>query len=100
MLKNHDKYQICKLLDDQIRIIGLPLDEFIPVASIMLLAFILKMAIWGVIGGGIILMLVRIAKRGHGSGWLFYKIFWYAPAVIFKAFLFKTPASSLRHWLY
>lgn len=99
MANNQDKYQICKLLDNQIRVIGLPLDEFIPIAIVVVAAFILKIAVWGVILGAVLLIALRSAKKGQGTGWLFNKFFWYAPAVIFKTFLLKTPPSLMRHWL-
>ena len=96
-MKNLDKYAICKLLDQEKRIIGLPLDEFIPALVIGIFFLISGVPILSVFVGAAWVFALRLLKKGQGSGFLLRQIFWFSPSAIFK-FLTMTPASFKRHW--
>ncbi|EOF6005428.1 type IV conjugative transfer system protein TraL, partial [Salmonella enterica] len=66
-----DKYRFPKTLSEQNRIIGLPLDEAIPAAVVLLWGFFTKKYLFSLIIAAVIWQLIRAAKRGKSSRWLY-----------------------------
>src|SRR3989338_9717680 len=92
-------YVVCKTLDQPICIIGLPLDEFLITTVIAGFFFIIGKLILSMVIGLLTVILLRIMKRGQGSGWLINVFYWYLPQKLSKAFIRYTPASKNREWI-
>lgn len=92
-------YIVCKTLDQPARIIGLPMDEFILMAIVSSVFFILGKPILAMILGLLTIISIRVMKRGQGSGWLINIIYWYMPDFMLKAFIRFTPPSHKREWI-
>lgn len=94
------KYQIMKTIDAPFRLFGLTLDEAIPaVASIVVFGFVFRQMLIGVIATAVVLIVMRILKRGKSGGFLLNAIYWQLPGVVFGAYLKRTPQSSNRHFI-
>ncbi|OGT34146.1 MAG: type IV conjugative transfer system protein TraL [Gammaproteobacteria bacterium RIFCSPHIGHO2_02_FULL_39_13] len=92
-------YIVCKTLDQPVRVIGLPLDEFILMAAISGIFFMLGKPVLAAFLGLMTIIALRIMKKGQGSGWLLNVCYWYLPEIFLKAFLRFTPASHKREWI-
>jgi conjugal transfer pilus assembly protein TraL len=92
-----DQYKICKYLDEQYRIIGLPLDEFIPLAIILVMSFLFKLLIVGILLMVVCWRLMRHFKKGMGSAALLVSIYWHmcGSQAAFRAL----PDSTKRYWV-
>lgn len=92
-------YVVCKTLDQPERIIGLPLDEFF-ITAILCGIFIFMGKLILAMGVAIItVVLMRVMKKGQGSGWILNVFYWYFPQSLTKAFIRFTPASHHREWI-
>jgi len=99
-MSKEDKYYICKKIDEQKRYFGLPLDEFVPIALVLLIGFLVGRFITGFVIAGGIFLAIRHFKKGQGSSWLLNMAYWYLPLHLLQGALFKkTPPSFLRNWL-
>ena len=92
-------YIVCKTLDQPVRIVGLPLDEFIITIVLSGIFFMLGKLILSMVVALLCIILLRLIKRGQGSGWLLNILYWYMPNVIIKTILRFTPASNHREWI-
>ena len=92
-------YVVCKTLDQPIRIIGLPLDEFVITAIFSGFFIVVGKLILSMVVALISIILLRLMKRGQGSGWLINIFYWYLPQKLSKAFIRHTPASRHREWI-
>lgn len=94
-----DKYRFPKTLSEQNRIIGLPLDEAIPAAVVLLWGFFTKKYLFSLIIAAVIWQLIRAAKRGKSSRWLYNWCYWYLPTELFRVVYRVIPDSSFRKWI-
>lgn len=92
-------YRFPKTLNDQAKWFGLPIDELICVIPVIGWAVWINKPIFGFIIGGFIWLLIKKAKKGKGSRWLYNLIYWYLPSFIFKGIYKKTPDSCSRQWI-
>lgn len=93
------KYRFPKTLGDQLRIIGMPLDEFIPSVPPFLIAIYYKHALGGLIFSVTMWLFIRWLKRGRGSMWLYNLLYWYLPTELFRVVYKVIPDSSFRKWI-
>lgn len=91
-------YRFPQMLTEQRRVIGLPLDEVIPVSVIVLWCIWINKPLFGFIIAGIIWFLLRKVKRGKGSRWLYNMMYWYLPTELFRVVFRHIPASNFRQW--
>lgn len=99
-MSNENKYFICKKLDEPKRYVGLTLDEFVPIALINGICFLLGSLVTGFAISGGVWLLLKHFKKGQGPGWFLNLLYWHLPLHYFQGLLFvRTPPSSLRHWL-
>ena len=96
---NKNPYRINKRVDEETRLLGLPLDESIPMLMIVLSAFLLKALLMGAVLAMICVVIIKHLKKGHGSQFLLNKLYWYCPKYIIKHHLIITPASEDRFFL-
>jgi conjugal transfer pilus assembly protein TraL len=92
-------YLVCKTLDQPVRLIGLPLDEFIPTVILGGLFFSLGKVITALVLMVLVVIAMRVMKKGQGSGWLLNLSYWYLPTWITQSFLRFVPASKHREWI-
>ncbi|EHF4936995.1 type IV conjugative transfer system protein TraL [Enterobacter hormaechei] len=97
---NHlDKYRFPKTLSEQARILGLPLDEFIPAAVFGGILMLNKSYMFGMIVAVVLWQLIRTAKRGKSSKWLYNWCYWYLPIELLRVVYKIIPDSSYRKWI-
>ncbi|EMA8656793.1 type IV conjugative transfer system protein TraL [Cronobacter sakazakii] len=98
MNREDDKYNFPETLNQQSRFIGLPLDEIIIVAPLVILGVIYNMSTVLSFIAGLLWWLVRYLKKGQGSYWLLNFCYWHLPSLIFRITFRQIPDSSFRHW--
>ncbi|HAO0314028.1 TPA: type IV conjugative transfer system protein TraL [Escherichia coli] len=94
-----EKFRFPKTLSEQNRIIGLPLDEAIPAAVLVLWGFFAKKYVFGLIIATVVWQLIRAAKRGKSSRWLYNWCYWHLPVELFRVIYRVIPDSSYRKWI-
>ncbi len=91
-----ERYQINRYLDEQRRLLGLALDECIPMIGLFVVCFFMKAMIIGLMLMALWLVLMRALKRGRGSAALFITWYWHMAG---SAQLFRgLPNSTQRVW--
>lgn len=98
MSGEEDKYYFPETLNQQERYFGLPLDEIIIVAPLIILGVLNNMSTELSIIAGLLWASVRYMKKGQGSYWLLNFCYWHLPSLLFKVTFRKIPDSSFRHW--
>lgn len=98
MSGEEDKYYFPETLNQQERYFGLPLDEIIIVAPLIILGVLNNMSTGLSIIAGLLWASVRYLKKGQGSFWLLNFCYWHLPSLLFKVTFRKIPDSSFRHW--
>lgn len=98
MSGEEDKYYFPETLNQQERYFGLPLDEIIIVAPLVILGVLNNMSTELSIIAGLLWASVRYLKKGQGSYWLLNFCYWHLPSLLFKITFRKIPDSSFRHW--
>jgi len=93
-----DKYDFTETLNQQERYFGLPLDEILIVAPLVILGVLNNMSTELSIIAGLLWALVRYLKKGQGSYWLLNFCYWHLPSALFKVTFRQIPDSSFRHW--
>ncbi|MEQ9883229.1 type IV conjugative transfer system protein TraL [Pectobacterium brasiliense] len=93
-----DKYYFPETLNQQERIIGLPVDEFIVVAPLLIAGIVYNMSTVLSVVAGLLWLLIRYLKKGQGSYWLLNFCYWRLPYFVFKITFRQIPDSSFRHW--
>ncbi|MGX5056247.1 type IV conjugative transfer system protein TraL [Enterobacter asburiae] len=93
------KFLFPKTLGEQMRVFGMPLDEFIPSVPPFLIAIWEKHALGGLIYGALAWLFVHWLKRGKGSMWLYNLLYWYLPTELFRVVYRKIPGSCFRQWI-
>ncbi|HEF0975484.1 TPA: type IV conjugative transfer system protein TraL [Escherichia coli] len=94
-----NKYRFPKTLSEQNRIIGLPLDELIPAAVVFIWGFFTRKYLFSLIIAAVIWQLIRAAKRGKSSRWLYNWCYWHLPSELFRVVYRVIPDSSFRMWI-
>ena len=94
-----ERYRFPQTLSEQTRVLGLALDEFIPAAAAMLWGFLTKKYLFGMIIAVIVWQLIRAAKRGKSSRWLYNWAYWHLPTELFRVVYRVIPDSSFRKWI-
>ncbi|MBW5870508.1 type IV conjugative transfer system protein TraL [Yersinia enterocolitica] len=94
-----NKYRFPKTLSEQNRIIGLTLDEAIPAAVPLLWGLLTKKYLFGLIIAAVLWRLIKAAKRGKSSKWLYNWCYWYLPIELFRVVYRVIPDSSFRKWI-
>ena len=97
-MSDERKYYICHLIDQQMRIVGLPVDEAVPIAVIMGLGFLFGQLVFALLAAIGFWALIRHLKKGQGSSFLFNALYWFLPGDIMSAVFKKLPSSSIRYW--
>lgn len=96
---NIDKYRFPKTLSEQTRILGLPLDEFIPAALSGGILMLNKSYMFGMVVAVVLWQAIRIAKRGKSSKWLYNWCYWHLPIELLRVVYRIIPDSSFRKWI-
>lgn len=94
-----DKYRFPKCLDEEKRVVGLPLDEAIVVIGVFLVSFYLGMTVVGIVVAAAAWMGLRHLKKGENTFFLLYMSYWTLPKEISGVLFRKTPTSKIREWV-
>ena len=93
-----DKYYFPETLNQQERYFGLPLDELLITAPLVILGVLNNMAIELTVVAALLWITVRYLKKGQGSYWLLNFCYWHLPSFLFSVTFRQIPDSSFRHW--
>ncbi|MEN4892372.1 type IV conjugative transfer system protein TraL [Erwinia billingiae] len=93
------KYRFPKTLSEQRRLLGLPLDEAIPTFPIIIWGLFAHKQLFGLVAAVAVWFLIRSAKRGKGSMWLYNLMYWHFPTLLFRTVFKVIPDSSFRQWI-
>ena len=94
-----EKYRFPKTLDQEMRILGLPPDEFIPIAILIILGVFIGQAVSLMIVAGLYWISIRECKKGQGSTFLLNLGYWHLPTELFRIVFRVIPKSHRRHYL-
>ena len=94
-----DKYRFPKCLDEEKRIVGLPIDEAIVVIGIFLVSFYMGMTVVGIVVATLSWMGLRHVKKGENTFFLLFLGYWVLPKEISGVLFMKTPTSKIREWV-
>lgn len=97
-MKN-ERYIIYHRINDPHRILGLPLDEAIPILLVTGLFWYVGAMVAGFMISAVFFVAIRHFKQGQGSGWLKSLAYWFLPDFCFRLSLSMTPASFRRFWI-
>jgi conjugal transfer pilus assembly protein TraL len=92
-------YVVPKTLDAPTRILGLPLDEFLPAMLFLVYFFLSGKTVLFILTPILTVVVIRMIKQGQGSAWLINLCHWYLPKCLMQSFLRKTPASENREYI-
>ncbi|QCR38918.1 type IV conjugative transfer system protein TraL [Nissabacter sp. SGAir0207] len=93
------QFRFPKTLSEQSRFLGLPLDEAVPTLPLIIGGLLTHKQLWGLGAAVMVWLLIRTAKRGKSSMWMYNFLYWYFPTLLFRT-VFKTiPDSSFRQWI-
>ncbi|HFZ0820259.1 TPA: type IV conjugative transfer system protein TraL [Enterobacter cloacae] len=93
-----DKYNFPETMNQQDRYLGLPIDELIVTAPLLVLGVLNNLSLELGVIAGILWFIVRYLKKGQGSYWLLNFCYWRLPSLLFKVTFRQIPDSSFRHW--
>lgn len=93
-----DKYNFPETMNQQDRYLGLPIDELIVTAPLLILGVLNNLSLELGVIAGILWFIVRYLKKGQGSYWLLNFCYWHLPSPLFKVTFRQIPDSSFRHW--
>lgn len=94
-----DQYVIFKYLDEERRILGLPLDEFIPITLLIIFGFMTKLLIVGILASGLLFAFMRNLKKNRGRCALLSLIYWNGNESAGKTLFPSFPPSAERYWV-
>lgn len=92
-------YLVPKALDSQIRVFGLPMDEFIPSLFFFIFFFFLDKVVLSVAIPVLTVVIIKVMKQGQGSAWLMHLCYWHLPKGMMMHILRKTPPSEQREYI-
>ena len=93
-----DKYNFPETMNQQGRYLGLPIDELIVTAPLLVLGVLNNLSLELGAIAGILWFIVRYLKKGQGSYWLLNFCYWHLPSLLSKVTFRQIPDSSFRHW--
>lgn len=93
------KYQIYKYLDEEKRIVGLTIDEVIPIGLALMIAFLMKVLLIGILMAAAIFSLVRRLKKNRGRCALLSVIYWNGNESVGKMIFHSFPPAVKRYWV-
>lgn len=94
-----DRYRFPKTLSEQSRFFGMPIDEAIPVLLLVGWGLMSQKNLFGIISAAVVWFVIRSAKRGKGSMWLYNLMYWYLPWLNSMTVFKILPDSSFRQWI-
>lgn len=94
-----DRYRFPKTLSEQSRFFGMPIDEAIPVLLLVGWGLMSQKNLFGIISAAFVWFVIRSAKRGKGSMWLYNLMYWYLPWLNSNTVFKILPDSSFRQWI-
>ncbi|CAM3825875.1 type IV conjugative transfer system protein TraL [Rouxiella silvae] len=94
-----DKFKFPETINEQTRIIGLPVDEMFLITTPILAGIGMNMGGQMCIVACLLWLLVRYLKRGKGTYYMVDMLYWYLPSFIFRIFYRVIPDSGNRHWI-
>uniref|UniRef100_UPI0031CE23CD type IV conjugative transfer system protein TraL n=2 Tax=Enterobacteriaceae TaxID=543 RepID=UPI0031CE23CD len=74
-----DKYNFPETMNQQDRYFGLPVDELIVTAPLLILGVLNNLSVELGVIAGILWFIVRYLKKGQGSYWLLNFCYWHLP---------------------
>ena len=89
---------ICSCLDESLRVMGLTLDEFVPMCLIFTASLLTNNMIFGFIGMGLFYSAVKSLKKGQGAAIIFILFYRNTTHDISKILFSSFPESSKRIW--
>jgi conjugal transfer pilus assembly protein TraL len=92
-------YLVPKTLDAQVRLLGLPLDEFVPAVFLAGLFFLLGKVLLSIALPVLAIVLMKTMKQGQGSSWLINLCHWHLPQNVMMGLVRKTPPSQNREYI-
>lgn len=99
MINKRGLYLVPRTLDEPIRILGLPLDEFIPTCALAIFFFMLGKVILTISMPVLTVVGIKMMKKGQGSSWLINLCHWYLPKVVMLLLLRHTPPAENREYI-
>ncbi|WP_312319170.1 type IV conjugative transfer system protein TraL [Atlantibacter hermannii] len=93
-----DKYYFPETLNQQARYFGLPIDELLVTAPLVVLGVLNNIAIELTAIAGLLWFVMKYLKKGQGSYWLLNFCYWHLPSFLFRMTFRQIPDSSFRHW--
>lgn len=93
------QYRFPKTLSEPRRFLGMPLDEALPTLPIVLWGVLSHKQLFGMVAAVLVWLLIRWAKRGKGSMWLYNLLYWHFPTALFRVVFRVIPDSSFRQWI-
>lgn len=93
------KYVILKFLDEEDKIMGLPIDEFIPILIIIITGFLCKFLLEAVLLAFLTMRFMRKIKRSKGKGFLFILAYWHGNEAVGKRLFPSFPKATERYFI-
>lgn len=92
-------YRLNHRIDEPARIVGLTIDEALPIIAVLGLALIFGAMVTGFLIAASFYCLMQSIKKGQGSGWLLCLMYWRLPHWVSRCFLKTMPPSHQRFFL-
>lgn len=98
MSREINQYVICSCLDGDWRIMGLTLDELIPMLLFCLIGFLAKILMIMLVLAGAWYYGLRLLKKGQGSAALLLLFYRHASPEMAKSLFRAFPSYTKRYW--
>lgn len=99
MSSKRSLYLVPRSLDAQIRVLGLPLDEFIPACAMAIAFFLSKKILFSMAVPTVLVVFIKFLKQGQGSAFLVNVCYWFFPRLVMSNLLRHTPPSEDREYI-
>ena len=99
MSSKRSLYVVPKTLDAPTRLVGLPLDEFIPAIALAGFFFVMGRLLLALAVPAVLVVFLKLIKRGQGRSWLLNIGYWYLPKRVMQILLRQTPPSYQRDYI-
>lgn len=93
------RYHINQRLDEPRRVIGMTLDEGVPMIALFILGFLIHFPVAGLIASAGAVALIKWVKRGQGTYFLLNICYWHSIHWVSRGVLIKIPPAEKRFWL-
>lgn len=98
-MSDQNKYLIFKYLDEETRVIGLPLDEFIPAVLFVVFGFFVKILPLGILCAVASVMFLKHLKKNRGKSALLFILYWHGNEMVGKTLFPSFPKSTERDFI-